>query len=327
MNLRLTAVRSTLAMAAVLGVSLAARNAAAAMDCTQDTDCSKGFTCQAVSETTECVAFPCSEDGSCPPAECDASTTTLGCLQAPCGSDSDCGPNMVCYAQIPTLCGLGGCPTTPVNLCTYKYNLPCAVDSDCGSNFRCVPNTITVCDQGDAAMTSDDAAASPPSFPVVTCTTPQAPGSSCEPDAIACSADSDCPASWTCVYPPGTACAGPANLDGGVPTCGFGQQQCEPPGFASAAGSAFSPGGPQSPAGDAAVPAAGATGTGLPVAANGNATGDGHNAPGEGGSSCQLTGVGMSPARTAAPWALLLGLSALLRRSRSRRPVGGRARS
>jgi uncharacterized protein (TIGR03382 family) len=97
--------------------------------------------------------------------------------------------------------------------------------------------------------------------------------------------------------------------------CATGPGQCEPPYFGGPAGGASSPGQPLSLANDA-----GGTGTGAPVVANGDATGDVHDAP-EGGASCQVTGVGTSPVHAAAPWALLVGLSALLRRSRSRRPA------
>ena len=278
MNHHPTAVRSMLALATALGVSLIARSAAAYADCAQDSDCTKGFSCQVVGSTGECTAVACTEAG-CPPTECDAATLILGCVPAPCSRDSDCGSNMVCYAQIPTLCYPGPCPTTPVSACAYNYNVPCTVDSDCGIHFTC-------------------------------------PASGwCEPDPIACSADSDCPSSWTCSGSSwiGGSCLG--SSEGGV-TCVAGPGQCEPPYFRGPAGGGSSPGEPLSLASDA-----GGTGTGVPVVASGDATGDVHEAL-KGGASCQVTGVGTSPVHASAPWALLVGLSALLRRSRSRRPAG-----
>jgi hypothetical protein len=147
----------------------------------------------------------------------------------------------------------------------------------------------------------------------VTCTPDPASGSSCKPDPIACSADSNCPSLWTCVSSGIGLCLG--SSEGGV-ACATGAGQCEPPYFGGPPGGASSPGQPLSLANDA-----GGTGIGVPVVANGDATRDFHDPP-EGGTSCQVTGVGTSPVHAAAPWALLVGLSALLRRSRSRRPAG-----
>lgn len=137
--------------------------------CTQDTDCSQGFTCQ-VSGVTGCAVAGCVgvavDGGAVEP--CDAATTctpqTLhSCQPAPCSADSDCAAGMVCHPEtydtcevsVSAPCAKGDecaaippttCTTTIVDhVCMPKYDLPCTVDADCGEHFTCTPDVSTEC--------------------------------------------------------------------------------------------------------------------------------------------------------------------------------------
>lgn len=166
--------RGSLVTLFTLGALGAARTAAAdPTSCSQNSDCTKGFTCQVVGATA-CPGYACaSKTGAldaqaCPPPPACNPQTINGCLPGPCSTDSDCATGMVCYADSYTACpapaplpscppnaacaapalDAGACTTNTVKSCVPRYDLPCKVDSDCGDGFTCVPDTITSCSGG-----------------------------------------------------------------------------------------------------------------------------------------------------------------------------------
>lgn len=168
--------RGSLASLFALGAFGVARTAAADTSCSVDSDCTKGFTCQAEGATA-CPAYACAEPAgapdaaACPPPPACDPQVIKGCLPGPCSTDSDCATGMVCYADSYTNCAApepapscpknadcaapaldaGACTSTTVKSCVPTYDLPCKVDSDCGDGFTCVPDTITSCSSSGSA--------------------------------------------------------------------------------------------------------------------------------------------------------------------------------
>jgi MYXO-CTERM domain-containing protein len=167
-------VRGSLVALFTLGALAAARTAAAdPTSCSQDSNCTKGFTCQVVGASA-CPAYACASPAgtvdaqACPPPPACNPQVFKGCLPGPCSTDSDCATGMVCYADSYTNCpapapllscppnadcaapalDAGACTTATVKSCVPRYDLPCKVDSDCGDGFTCVPDTITSCSGG-----------------------------------------------------------------------------------------------------------------------------------------------------------------------------------
>lgn len=169
--------RGSLVTLVALGALASGRTAAAApTSCSEDSDCTKGFTCQVVG-ASGCPAYACpAQTGApdvqtCPPPPACNPQVVKGCLPGPCSTDSDCATGMVCHGDSYTNCPVlapppscppnadcaapaadaGACTTTTVNSCVPRYDLPCTVDSDCGDGFTCVPDTVTSCAGGGSA--------------------------------------------------------------------------------------------------------------------------------------------------------------------------------
>jgi MYXO-CTERM domain-containing protein len=170
--------RGSIALLFALGAFGASRTASAdPTSCTQNSDCSKGFTCQAVGATA-CPGYACPamtgtdvDAQACPPPPACDPQVILGCMPGPCSTDSDCATGMVCYADSYTTCpspapqpscpknadcavpavDAGACTTTTVKSCVPRYDVPCTVSSDCGDGFTCVPDTVTACSGGGSA--------------------------------------------------------------------------------------------------------------------------------------------------------------------------------
>jgi MYXO-CTERM domain-containing protein len=244
-----------LAALGVLGASSVAR-AQSETTCTQDSDCTHGFTCQTVGATA-CPAIACAEGSGCTQPICDPAVIK-DCEPGPCTTDSDCPTGMVCHTDsaqsclvestpacapdedcgVPAATGdAGGCTTITSSSCVPPYDLPCQVASDCGPGFTCVPDTATECSGGGAAgsapgNTEGSSPASPPSTgttPVLdasnpVCTTTTLSTSSCQVVAMPCTTDTDCPSTWTCTSSGSVSndvsCAEPTIIgaDGAVPT-------------------------------------------------------------------------------------------------------------
>jgi MYXO-CTERM domain-containing protein len=222
---------------AVLGVARVA--AADPTSCTQDSDCTKGFTCQVTGASAcpgyACLLMPGDDAGVCPPQPACDPTVIMGCAPGPCTTDSDCATGMVCYAESFSNCtstspacppgadcaepafDAGGCSTNTTRSCVPRYVPPCKVDSDCGEGFTCTPDTAINCSGGGAVGSGGSTgsggtvgsgggaepvgtpAAPDAGVPVDTCTTTTLSTSSCQAKTIACTTASDCPGSWTCV--------------------------------------------------------------------------------------------------------------------------------
>ncbi|MGO9833169.1 MAG: hypothetical protein ACLP1X_03045 [Polyangiaceae bacterium] len=173
--------RGSIALLFALGALGASRTASAdPTSCTQNSDCSKGFTCQVVGASA-CTAYACPattgtdvDAQACPPPPACDPQVIMGCLPGPCSTDSDCATGMVCYADTYTSCppapapspscagpgadcaepaefDAGPCTTTTVKSCVPRYELPCTVSSDCGDGFTCVPDTSRACSGGGSA--------------------------------------------------------------------------------------------------------------------------------------------------------------------------------
>ncbi|MCL2448231.1 MAG: rhomboid family intramembrane serine protease [Polyangiaceae bacterium] len=251
----LVAVSAFLVAAFVAIVPATARAAGTDGGCTQDSDCAKGFSCQ-VSGVSGCPKVACptpAADGAAP--ECDPCTPVMSysCQPASCTTDADCGSGMACITNTSGGCSSSGvacapgdeclppspptCTTTTSSVCTFRYNLPCTQDADCGDNFTCTPYANETC--GTSAGTTGvvgigTATPAPPTAPIdaqaapppaaddasIGCTTTTLSTSHCVPHTITCSADTDCPATWTCPpapLPSGPRCA--AAPDGSTAGC------------------------------------------------------------------------------------------------------------
>lgn len=193
--------------------------------------------------TRSCQLAPCTNDGDC--------GSGMVCYHA---------TETVCTGGAPTTepCTVGmDCPTPPppepetctentISLCAYRWMLPCNADADCGTGFLCKPSEIGTCSgssgtapasgggtasegTGGAAGGTDIADPMPVDAgpaPTVTCTTITSYPGYCQATVTSCTADSDCPAPWTCqstyattpstptvTAPPATR---PAAIDGGA---------------------------------------------------------------------------------------------------------------
>jgi hypothetical protein len=298
---------------------------------------------------SQCMPGPCNTDSDCATdmvCYADSYTSCPPVVGAP-----SCPPNADC--AVPAV-DAGACTTMTVKSCVPRYDLPCAVNSDCGPDFTCVPDTSTVCagsgSAGSATVgsssTGGGASASPPNMaspaepaqpidagpvppPSVdagsppTCMTITSSTSHCQANTITCTADADCPNTWTCVAPPTVAnnvCVGPAILaEGGTsaPTpCESpapGPSTCVPPYYSSVGTGYASPLGASNGSGGGVAPVAGrvpqggtndSSGSGA-----GSTSGSGHA---ESSGGCQLAAGGAGTASGSLFW--MLGLAGLLRR-------------
>jgi MYXO-CTERM domain-containing protein len=192
--------------------------------------------------------------GSCVEASCTTDTdcgATMVChteeiKECSGGTASTCPPNAQCL--VPSTPNT--CTTRSVSTCVYKWQLPCNADADCGDGFTCAPITSGYCSGGGVAGTGTATpgstgtgstgtggaamAPSPPSGgaagssgtsnaavpPSDNCVTMTSFPGWCTPKATSCTADTDCPALWTCVDGPpvrGGASSGQSGVAIGAP--------------------------------------------------------------------------------------------------------------
>lgn len=349
-HLRLRAIVALFASGSVALLSSAAR---AGQSCGSDSECAHGFACQVVA-AGGCPAIACAPGETCAPCE---PSVIKECVPGSCTLDSDCADGMVCHASETTSCSPATAPTCPsgqkcppptdaapcttetVHGCVPKYALPCDTAVSCGSGFECVQDPDScACSGGGAAgsgtMTSSGAAGSagnevPASASTASgtsseCTCTPSTTKHCEPTAKTCSADGDCPATWTCAEPSvGRAtCAGAARAlpDGGVvtlpTTCDAGApatprpKECAPPTYGEY-GRHGGKGTVGIPEGSGSQTSGSGADAGAPASNNGAAS--------KGGGGCQV-----SPMERRTPGAFLLsalglfGLASVARRRRSR---------
>jgi MYXO-CTERM domain-containing protein len=162
------------------------------------------------------------------------------CRPGPCTKDSECGPTQVCHTETISSCSGGGtkavacapntkcdppapvappvCTETTVSTCAFKWQLPCNADADCGAGFTCMPSVTGSCSgssgttgsgtvtPGTTGTATPGTGASAPGqaapLPPDSCTTTTSFPGYCQPKATTCTANTDCPADWTCVTAP-----------------------------------------------------------------------------------------------------------------------------
>jgi len=235
---------------------LASLPAYAQSTCSADSECVKGWTCQ-VSGGTACAAPACAPGEKCEqqPIDC-VNEEYRSCQPGPCRVDSDCADGMVCYTHTesdcaPSACAPGQeCPTPACeskteSACVPRYVLPCSTASDCGDGFQC-ESAGEQCSCSGSAGSSDSASDGGAPTPA-----PQEPDCVCEPSkelrchaaTVNCTADSDCPADWSCAAiavsggcanaPASNASSGAGAQGGGAaaPDCrpAADVKQCVPP--------------------------------------------------------------------------------------------------
>jgi len=169
---------------------------AAADQCSEDSDCPKGFTCE-VSTAVACPEVACVDGEKCEEAPDCSSEEVHQCVSIDCSADSDCADDMVCETVTTEECSGGGastpgdpgsdgeadpppdgadpapepepvpvdesCVTEERNYCVPRYLLPCEAASDCGSGFTCETRDTCACTSpGAGAGTPDGDGSTPP---------------------------------------------------------------------------------------------------------------------------------------------------------------------
>ena len=174
-------------------------------ECATDADCPSLFLCEEVQSwnDTGCDCAPCDPDGGeCPECTCGSdepeSTTEMRCVFRPeeCAADSDCDDGFVCFAE--EVCSGGG-----------SIGCACATVI-CPDGEECPDPEPCECDE--EPVEEEESCETVASF--------------CVPDQVTCTADSDCPADWSCSeLDVGSTC--PA-CDCVVSTCAEGEECPEP---------------------------------------------------------------------------------------------------
>ena len=197
-------------LGAFWSMALAVRTAQA-RSCADAADCPTGFTCQP-SGTTE-----------------DGGGAGL-CASIDCQSDSDCGPALRCDFNVGTICTTGSNDASSCaadNACVPQWQAPCLTDSDCGPGFAC-SGSDGIYDCGPSQYDADvPPYATGTSVPCADVPMPPSPACNADaqanacpmavpicdaagsclaitwktcvaPPAISCTANSDCPSTWTC---------------------------------------------------------------------------------------------------------------------------------
>lgn len=227
--------------------------------------------CETV-DTAYCERAACDTDADCGESMvCHTFTATCAAMPMP-----TCPPGVECDVPEPM-----PCEAIEYSQCTPRSELPCEEASDCGEGFDCEPSTICTCSGGMATPGTEPGAGSEgsgggsssgsggatptpvaPSLPQAPPTTdgdvaPAPPSDcACEPSGtnycqmktIACEADADCPADWSCIESPGACWADSEGNTG----CSEGSSQCYPPssGGGPTNPTTPTPGGPVSSPGD-----------------------------------------------------------------------------
>jgi hypothetical protein len=158
-----------------------------------DQTCPQRYECKAA--PVACPDIACApNDPDCAPPDCSGTVDT--CVALACSSDSECGDGMVCYTS------------ASVSACVPKYLLPCQTEDDCGAGFTCDEEQACGC-SGSAGSGAPMADAGTP--PPADCSCQPTGTKACNLKIVACSADSDCAAGFTCDDNPSGVCASDAN--------------------------------------------------------------------------------------------------------------------
>jgi hypothetical protein len=344
------ALRWWIILGAFWGIALAVRTAQA-RSCAGTGDCPTGFVCV--------------PDGTA----ADGGGAGL-CASVDCQSDSDCGPALRCDFDVGTICTTGSDDASSCvadNACVPQWQAPCLTDGDCGPGFAC-SGSDSIYDCGpspyDAAVPPYATATSVPCADVPMPASPACDAdaqanacprmpaicdaaSSClavtwktcvAPPTISCTADSDCPSTWTCQCPNdlsvATVANGPAILadadvgpsDSDVtPSDSACAAVCAPPNADLSLGYGIINGGnANAPAALAGAADASAT----PAATTGTARTPGEQAAGNTTGGCQLAfGVAQAGLAHGATLSIFgLGLACLrsCRRAQRLRRLGGK---
>jgi hypothetical protein len=188
--------RSLISAMAICMAGLGARTAFA-RQCSSTPDCPLGF---------ECLSGATSGGGG----------QVGSCVSISCRSDADCGPGLRCDLNSPwTTCVTGpdGGQYCSSVACVPAWVAPCSADSDCGAGFSCSGAggyDQTVCGSSWDASLPAYAHATAVACPTLPVPAPNSCGGgpvtcfsvawkTCVAQTTApCSADSDCPSTWTC---------------------------------------------------------------------------------------------------------------------------------
>ncbi len=215
----------------------------ALQECQADIDCKTGFYCS-LSEVSVSTSVPCaieeaSDAGVVGCADLDGGvveTVSQGyCFEKPieCQTDADCPGYLTCTTQpqvdsgssnaseqnAAPIAGSADVPVEEVKVCMVK-EITCQADSECPTDFECHTYEIgTVC--GGTATRPDCPPDDPscleqevidencdPNTPVMT-------EGRCEPKAINCTQDSECPSDWFCMDVGGSSCSNSGTTTGG----------------------------------------------------------------------------------------------------------------
>jgi MYXO-CTERM domain-containing protein len=309
-------------------------------ECTEDTDCEAGFTCELVGASACPGAPPCPEGEECPEPEPCESEEEYACLEAPvlCESDADCGESEAC-AEYPSFdCGTSPtpdcapgeeCPEPPPEedcvetseaYCVPAFLAPCEADADCGAGFTCVQGEICSCSGGGGS------GGVPEPLPVPEEGGGQKDGEDdciCEPSGdfycelipVPCETAADCEAGFECLSYGSSDVPCTSTPDGGTdcPEPTASESYCVPPEYGdylenvaddSGAPVSGTPESEESPRGDGdaeGAPTDGATG------------GNGADTSTDEETGCSAGGAGGSSTL----WGVMLGLAVFFRRRRA----------
>lgn len=213
--------KTTLAAFATIGLLSAAAPAfAQSGDCTADTDCPDGFTCE-TSDFEYC--WTCAEGEDCEPG-CESKSDSY-CVPPPpqeCDDTNSCSGDDVCVTYTFEECSGGRlvppcpegescdddpeeveseCTTSSESYCVPPYLAPCSADADCGAGFTCEDVEICTCSGGGSTGSDDQDPAPEPTESKCSC---DATGEKyCQLVEQTCDSDADCASGLNCQQFPG----------------------------------------------------------------------------------------------------------------------------
>ena len=214
--------------------------------CNAHSDCADGMVCIESTAVTTCPTAPAGEAPACPPntdckvappppAPSDCTTVTVRTCtpryELPCANEASCGTGFNCVADQSCTCSGGSGTATPGTGSSGSSSGSAGASGVGGSpNAGAPAPPPTSTPQQDPAPAPTGGFIPPPNtVPPPDCTCTPSTTKHCEPKAVTCNADSDCPATWTCVTigTSSAGCAPGAACDVAPPTTTF--KQCRPP--------------------------------------------------------------------------------------------------